>query len=66
MNKHVLHNIITMDALALPIFPSCPNCLAWSDDGELAIAAGEFVQVLVCISLLPMFPPLTVTDSERY
>ena len=27
--------------------PSISNCLAWSDDGELAVAAGEFVHVLV-------------------
>ncbi|PYH46992.1 uncharacterized protein BP01DRAFT_372838 [Aspergillus saccharolyticus JOP 1030-1] len=32
--------------LELPQFPSCSDCLAWSADGELAIAAGEFVQVL--------------------
>lgn len=27
--------------------PNTPNCLAWSDDGELAIAAGEYVHILV-------------------
>ncbi|PYH79222.1 hypothetical protein BO82DRAFT_340783 [Aspergillus uvarum CBS 121591] len=32
--------------LELPLFPSCSDCLAWSADGELAIGAGEYVQVL--------------------
>lgn len=27
--------------------PNTTNCLAWSDDGELAIAAGEYVHILV-------------------
>ncbi|KAL9131463.1 MAG: hypothetical protein Q9217_000611 [Psora testacea] len=27
--------------------PSCENCLAWSEDGELAIAAGENIIILV-------------------
>lgn len=26
--------------------PSCENCLAWSEDGELAVAAGEHVVLL--------------------
>ncbi|PWY88255.1 hypothetical protein BO70DRAFT_369164 [Aspergillus heteromorphus CBS 117.55] len=32
--------------LELPVFPSCYDCLAWSADGELAIAAGEYIQIL--------------------
>ncbi|RAL12518.1 uncharacterized protein BO97DRAFT_390200 [Aspergillus homomorphus CBS 101889] len=32
--------------LELPLFPSCADCLAWSADGELAIGAGEYVQIL--------------------
>ncbi|GKZ22379.1 hypothetical protein AbraIFM66951_011547 [Aspergillus brasiliensis] len=32
--------------LELPLFPSCYDCLSWSDDGELAIAAGEYIQIL--------------------
>ena len=31
----------------LPIQPSIPDCLAWSADGELAIAAGEEVYLLI-------------------
>lgn len=30
----------------LPIQPNTVNCLTWSEDGELAIAAGEFVHIL--------------------
>lgn len=26
--------------------PNIVDCLAWSEDGELAIAAGEFVHIL--------------------
>lgn len=33
----------------LPLTPSSPNCLAWSADGEIAIAAGEDVHLLVKI-----------------
>ncbi|KAL8942935.1 MAG: hypothetical protein Q9211_001185 [Gyalolechia sp. 1 TL-2023] len=33
----------------LPFHPTAPDCLAWSEDGELAIAAGEFVHILVLI-----------------
>ncbi|PYH88873.1 hypothetical protein BO71DRAFT_337885 [Aspergillus ellipticus CBS 707.79] len=32
--------------LELPLYPSCYDCLAWSADGELAIAAGEHIQIL--------------------
>ncbi|KAL8681028.1 MAG: hypothetical protein Q9186_002801 [Xanthomendoza sp. 1 TL-2023] len=31
----------------LPFFPSTTDCLAWSEDGELAIAAGESVHLLI-------------------
>ncbi|KAE8152830.1 transcription factor IIIC subunit delta N-term-domain-containing protein [Aspergillus avenaceus] len=30
----------------LQLFPSCYNCISWSSDGEVAIAAGEYVQIL--------------------
>ncbi|CRG83515.1 1,4-alpha-glucan branching enzyme GlgB [Talaromyces islandicus] len=33
------------DALDLNLFPSCYNCLSWSEDGELAIAAGDAVHL---------------------
>ncbi|KAL3263397.1 hypothetical protein ABHI18_001786 [Aspergillus niger] len=32
--------------LELPLFPSCYDCLSWSEDGELAIAAGDYIQIL--------------------
>ena len=31
----------------IPVQPSSPDCLAWSPDGELAIAAGEEVYLLI-------------------
>ncbi|KAE8354040.1 transcription factor IIIC subunit delta N-term-domain-containing protein [Aspergillus coremiiformis] len=30
----------------LQLFPSCYNCMSWSADGEIAVAAGEYVQIL--------------------
>ncbi|RAL03677.1 uncharacterized protein BO80DRAFT_267060 [Aspergillus ibericus CBS 121593] len=42
--------------LELSLFPSCYDCLAWSADGELAIAAGEYIQILT--------PKNTVGQSE--
>lgn len=36
-------------AIELPFHPTVSDCLAWSPDGELAIAAGEFVHILVMI-----------------
>ncbi|KAE8382294.1 transcription factor IIIC subunit delta N-term-domain-containing protein [Aspergillus bertholletiae] len=32
--------------LELQLFPSCFNCVSWSADGEIAVAAGEYVQIL--------------------
>ncbi|KAB8256324.1 transcription factor IIIC subunit delta N-term-domain-containing protein [Aspergillus pseudonomiae] len=32
--------------LELQLFPSCFNCISWSADGEIAVAAGEYVQIL--------------------
>ena len=31
----------------IPVQPLCQNCLAWSQDGELAVAAGEEVYLLL-------------------
>ena len=36
-----------MANVELPILPSNINCLAWSQEGDLAIAAGEHVYILV-------------------
>lgn len=39
---------VTMaEALDLNLYPSCYNCLSWSDDGELAVAAGDTVHLQV-------------------
>lgn len=37
----------TPTAVELQLSPSCYSCLSWSEDGELAMAAGEYVQILV-------------------
>lgn len=42
-----------LDPVELQLFPSCPSCLAWSSDGELAVAAGEYVQILVPLHVHP-------------
>ncbi|KAL1966168.1 hypothetical protein VTN77DRAFT_4720 [Rasamsonia byssochlamydoides] len=34
------------EPVELQLFPSCYSCLAWSADGELAVAAGEYVHIL--------------------
>ena len=34
------------EGLELQLTPSCTDCLAWSEDGDLAIAAGECVHIL--------------------
>lgn len=39
--------------LELSLFPSCSEALAWSSEGELAIASGEYVQILVGKSYTP-------------
>jgi len=44
-----------LENVQLSGFPSTTNCLAWSEDGELAIAAGECVHILV---LLMSYNPL--------
>ena len=41
----------------LPFFPSATDCLAWSEDGELAVVAGEHVHILVSL------PPRTRPSS---
>lgn len=39
--------------IELPFHPSTTNCLAWNqDDGQLALAAGEYVHILVLPVLL--------------
>lgn len=46
------------EALDLNLYPSCYNCLSWSDDGELAVAAGDTVHLQVC-----SLPNKQTTDS---
>lgn len=38
-----------LDPVELQLFPSCYNCISWSSDGELAVAAGEYIHILVSI-----------------
>ncbi|KKK20006.1 hypothetical protein AOCH_004024 [Aspergillus ochraceoroseus] len=35
-----------LDPVELQVFPSCYNCISCSDEGEIAIATGEYVQIL--------------------
>lgn len=37
-----------LQEVPLPFTPSVANCMTWSTDGELAIATGEYVHILVC------------------
>jgi hypothetical protein len=36
-----------LEPLELQIYPSSYHCISWSEDGEIAVATGEYVQVLV-------------------
>lgn len=36
-----------LDPIVLNGWPSCTDCIAWSIDGELAVAVGEFVHILI-------------------
>lgn len=36
-----------LSPVELPIYPQSFDALAWSPDGELAVAAGEQIQILV-------------------
>lgn len=51
--------------LEVPFVPSATDCLSWSEDGELAIAAAEYVHILVCLDLLRLFE-MPLTRSPRY
>lgn len=44
-----------LNPVALSLSPSCHDAISWSPDGELAIAAGEYFQILVCIQLSDEF-----------
>lgn len=35
------------EAITLNVWPSTINCLSWSQDGNIAVAAGETVELLV-------------------
>ncbi|KAL8944884.1 MAG: hypothetical protein Q9216_000174 [Gyalolechia sp. 2 TL-2023] len=39
--------LVMLADVKLPFHPTATDCLAWSEDGELAIAAGEFVHILI-------------------
>lgn len=48
----------------LPLHPTVTDCLKWSGDGELAIAAGEFVHLLVMTTFLSLTDPATLTHHQ--
>ena len=39
---------IMLEPVELTTSPSCFNCVSWSSDGDLAVAGGEYVHILVC------------------
>lgn len=43
----VLNSIIMISPVESSIFPSCFGALAWSPDGELAVAGGDQIYILV-------------------
>ncbi|KAL2837777.1 transcription factor IIIC subunit delta N-term-domain-containing protein [Aspergillus pseudoustus] len=47
-----------LEPLELQVFPSSYNCISWSEDGEIALATGEYVQVLT-----PKAPPGRETNG---
>lgn len=36
-----------LDPIELQVFPSSYDCISWSEDGDIAVAAGEYVHILV-------------------
>ncbi|KAL4982319.1 transcription factor IIIC subunit delta N-term-domain-containing protein [Aspergillus falconensis] len=38
-----------LEPLELQVFPSSYDCISWSEDGEIAVAAGEYVHILTPI-----------------
>ena len=45
-----------LQEVPLPFTPTVANCITWSSDGELAVAAGEFVHILVCSNYAGTLP----------
>ncbi|CBF82064.1 predicted protein [Aspergillus nidulans FGSC A4] len=35
-----------LDPIELQVFPSSYDCISWSEDGDIAVAAGEYVHIL--------------------
>ncbi|KAL4940439.1 hypothetical protein BDV06DRAFT_19821 [Aspergillus oleicola] len=50
-----------MEPIELQVFPSSYNCLSWSEDGELALASGEWVHILT-----PKIPPKSDTNGTSH
>ncbi|KAM5483705.1 hypothetical protein MaudMau93_006212 [Microsporum audouinii] len=55
-----------LEPLELRSYPSCSNCLSWSADGEVAVAAGEIVYVLVCWNLRPRSYRIGNIEANSY
>ncbi|KAG5295467.1 zinc-finger of transcription factor IIIC complex domain-containing protein [Histoplasma capsulatum G186AR] len=52
-----------LDPVELKLFPSCFDCISWSPDGELAVALGEYVHVLIPRIKAPTSNRTTETPS---
>jgi hypothetical protein len=54
-----------LEPLELQIYPSSYNCISWSEDGEIAVAAGEYVQILVRTLDKPTMVGIQLTLLDR-
>ncbi|KAL4963490.1 uncharacterized protein BDV14DRAFT_90611 [Aspergillus stella-maris] len=59
-----------MESIELQVFPSSYHCISWSEDGELALASGEYVYILTPkppskSSANGTSPPLSSKDWHR-
>lgn len=57
-----------LESVELNLTPSCLDCMSWSADGDLAVASGELVHVLVSSSsswLRPLATLQTLNNSDE-
>lgn len=59
-----------LNPIELQLLPSCFGALSWSPDGDLAVAAGEHVQILVSAKHPTRVPPRPIlmfkTDTQTW
>jgi Transcription factor IIIC subunit delta N-term len=48
-----------LDPVILNGWPSCSQCISWSNDGEIAVATGDFIQILT-----PKLPSKSGTQAD--